>query len=163
VIPLVVGAVVGRAAAAAKAPRRPVPVLSGRLSTNTGRSGRGGPRVTTTDHRRSKSISYSALLFHILLCSFTSDEQPPTTAQIAPARSQWYMDYEARGLSSTATFPQRPHIHRPFTNLILVSDEFRPTHLIPDFFLFEDSTLSKGITIHEDPNFLQVVDNDRFE
>jgi hypothetical protein len=75
VIPLVAGAVVGRAAAAARAPQQPVPAVSGPLSTNTGRSGRGGPRVTTTGHRRSKSISYSTLLFSYsaLLLHYTNN------------------------------------------------------------------------------------------
>jgi hypothetical protein len=54
VIPLVAGAVVGRAATAVRAPRRLVPAVSGRFSTNTGHSGRGGLQVTATSHQRSK-------------------------------------------------------------------------------------------------------------
>jgi hypothetical protein len=54
VIPLVVGAVVGQAARTARAPRQPVPAVSGQFSTNTGHSGRGGPRASITDHGFSK-------------------------------------------------------------------------------------------------------------
>jgi hypothetical protein len=38
-IPMVAGAVVGQVATAARAPRRSVPAVSGRLSNNTGCSG----------------------------------------------------------------------------------------------------------------------------
>jgi hypothetical protein len=60
--------------------------------------------VVVEEARERQRLVTSALSeSYILLCSFTGDEQLPATAQIAPVHSQWELDYEARGLSSTAT------------------------------------------------------------